>query len=762
MRRGLLTIAALAFCNLTAPHASAQCGLTNTSACLTNNASQIVLGTGKLGTVSMATLTSSVTWTFPVVGGNIPVSAASTTVSNNLPASYPSTSPNYQGLQIDYGGFPTSGFVQSPKVRYETIVGSLSVPASVTTPEGGAFATAGYCLTASSVGCGGLFGLGLVGHAGAFVWGVNPQANDFNTKDYTPGTSLSYAAGSLFVIEADAGVSNPGTNSVFGISARRPYSTATAIVDHAIHAESGNLVAAGPICSNSAFMTNCVYFSGTLNDLNKPTQWSGGPIMGSSMVLQSHQTICMQVSSTGTPDMFKWWIDPMPASLGITAACGASGISSAMGGPTGMSMSAAAPNWLTSFAAYWTNNTGHHVGDEWIVPLDGTSNWQYGFYGAQGTLSDFAYVGAAAYGPSQTSQATVFQATDINGASLLSSLLFTGAATELTFPTAGGLQGQLLLNGSQITFGTNADTGLTRVNGTTGGLVESNNGTPGNYGGYRAGRFLAVQIPVPTGLIATPATAGSANITYEVVAKLADGSANAAVSATVSNSTAATLNSTNNVLVQWTASTGATSYDVYRTAYSGSCGSGCTRVGKISNTALTSLTDTGASADGSTPPMASTNTSGALVLSVPTVNTISLIPGTAGGQYTLTLPSVSGNLITSSDTGTVTGAMLANPIALGHALAGSTAPPTIVAGFGTSPSIAGGDFAGRITVGTGTPSSGTISFGTSYTTNAPSCVANDETTQLVVRANASTSGVTLSSASSWSAGTKLTWACVGY
>ncbi len=739
-----------------APNASAQCGASSTftNICVTNGTNQIALGTTTLGTISMATLTSSVSWKFPAVGGNIPIAAASTTVTNNLPASYPSASPNYQGLQVDYGGFPTSGFVQSPKVRYDTLVGSLSVPASVTTPYGGAFATSGYCLTASSVGCGGLFGLGLVGHAGAYVWGVNPQANDFNTKDYTPGTSINYAAGSLYVIEADAGVSNPGTNAVFGINARRPYSTVTAITDHAIHAENGNLVAAGSICSNSVFPSTCVYVSAFSNDFIKPAQWSGGPING-PYGLQSHQMICMKVTATGTPDIFSWWIDPMPTDLSITGACGTSGYAGPSGSGVGMSSSATMPNWLDTFAAYWTSSTGHHVGDEWIVPLDGTSNWQYGFYGAQGTLNGFAYVGATGFGPSLSSQATTFQATDSNGGSLLSSLLFNGSAIQFTFPAPG--QTKLLLSGSQITFGSNTDTGLTRAG--SGGLLEANNGTVGTYGGYRAGRFLAVQIPAPTGLTATPATPGSSNITYEVVARLADGSVNGAVSATFSANTASTLNATNYVTVSWTGSTNAASYDVYRTAYAGSCG--CVKMGRLMNTTSAPITDTGTSADGSTPPTAGVNTSGALVLGVPSVNSISLIPGTASGQYVLTLPSANGTLITSGDTGTVTGTMLTNSIALGHALANTSPAPSIVgSGFGSG-TIAGGDFAGRITVG-GTSSSGSIAFGTAYTTNAPSCVANDESAQLVVRVNASTSGITLSSASSWHASDTLTWVCVGY
>lgn len=102
--------------------------------------------------------------------------------------------------------------------------------------------------------------------------------------------------------------------------------------------------------------------------------------------------------------------------------------------------------------------------------------------------------------------------------------------------------------------------------------------------------------------------------------------------------------------------------------------------------------------------------------------------------------------------------------ATGH-LTVTSPNPTIASGLGTGPSIAGSDTAGRITVGTGSPTNvGTINFGTTYGT-APSCVANDETTASVnpVRTIASTSQLQLAtSAANFTASDKLTYICIAY
>lgn len=96
-----------------------------------------------------------------------------------------------------------------------------------------------------------------------------------------------------------------------------------------------------------------------------------------------------------------------------------------------------------------------------------------------------------------------------------------------------------------------------------------------------------------------------------------------------------------------------------------------------------------------------------------------------------------------------------------HPLAGGTSP-TITSGFGTTPSIAGKDAAGRVTVGTGgTAATGTITFGTAWAT-APACTAANETTQLVLFPTATTTTLVLASTTPFTAADKLVWICVGY
>lgn len=91
-----------------------------------------------------------------------------------------------------------------------------------------------------------------------------------------------------------------------------------------------------------------------------------------------------------------------------------------------------------------------------------------------------------------------------------------------------------------------------------------------------------------------------------------------------------------------------------------------------------------------------------------------------------------------------------------HTLGAGTAP-TLSVGTGT---IAGTDEAGRVTLTAGSQTSITVTFGTAYTTNIPICVANDETTALVVKATPTLT--TLVMAASFDASDKITWVCRGY
>ena len=98
---------------------------------------------------------------------------------------------------------------------------------------------------------------------------------------------------------------------------------------------------------------------------------------------------------------------------------------------------------------------------------------------------------------------------------------------------------------------------------------------------------------------------------------------------------------------------------------------------------------------------------------------------------------------------------------LRHAIWSGTAP-TIASGFGSSPSVAGADSAGRLTVGSGgSAATGAITFGTTWAT-APACVANNETTIQLVQATATTTTLTLTASAAFTAADKLTWICQGY
>jgi hypothetical protein len=99
--------------------------------------------------------------------------------------------------------------------------------------------------------------------------------------------------------------------------------------------------------------------------------------------------------------------------------------------------------------------------------------------------------------------------------------------------------------------------------------------------------------------------------------------------------------------------------------------------------------------------------------------------------------------------------------AAGHLIVTGTAP-AIASGFGTSPSIAGADHAGRVTVGTGgTATTGAITFGQAFAT-APACTVNNETTVLLAQATATTTTLTITSATPFTASDKLTYVCLGY
>jgi hypothetical protein len=92
--------------------------------------------------------------------------------------------------------------------------------------------------------------------------------------------------------------------------------------------------------------------------------------------------------------------------------------------------------------------------------------------------------------------------------------------------------------------------------------------------------------------------------------------------------------------------------------------------------------------------------------------------------------------------------------------------PTINTGFGTSPTIAGFDSVGRVTVGSGgTAKSGVVYWGTAYTRTYVSCYVQDETTPALNATMswiATLSHITISNTTAFNASDVISWICMGY
>ena len=90
-------------------------------------------------------------------------------------------------------------------------------------------------------------------------------------------------------------------------------------------------------------------------------------------------------------------------------------------------------------------------------------------------------------------------------------------------------------------------------------------------------------------------------------------------------------------------------------------------------------------------------------------------------------------------------------------------PAPTLSTCGTAPTIAGTDTAGKITIGTGTPSACTMTFARAYA-NAPSCRANDDTTiaknPTTVTTTTTAATITLTAASV--NGDVISYMCVGF
>lgn len=81
----------------------------------------------------------------------------------------------------------------------------------------------------------------------------------------------------------------------------------------------------------------------------------------------------------------------------------------------------------------------------------------------------------------------------------------------------------------------------------------------------------------------------------------------------------------------------------------------------------------------------------------------------------------------------------------GRHLLGTGTSPTVGGSCGTSPTIAGKDLAIKVTTGTGSPTSCTVTFGTAYA-NAPVCTANASATTTALNVATTTTTVIVSAA----------------
>ena len=101
-------------------------------------------------------------------------------------------------------------------------------------------------------------------------------------------------------------------------------------------------------------------------------------------------------------------------------------------------------------------------------------------------------------------------------------------------------------------------------------------------------------------------------------------------------------------------------------------------------------------------------------------------------------------------------------LTMGHTFnTGLRAGPTATT-CGTSPSVSGNsDVSGRVTIGTGSFSSCTLTFGVAWA-STPSCTANSEKAAIALKVVPSTTTVVISAAANFAAGTVLDYLCEGF
>jgi hypothetical protein len=152
-------------------------------------------------------------------------------------------------------------------------------------------------------------------------------------------------------------------------------------------------------------------------------------------------------------------------------------------------------------------------------------------------------------------------------------------------------------------------------------------------------------------------TPGATTWTYKIVAVLADGSTTAAGTAGSTATGNATLDATNKNSLTWTAVTGASTYDVYRTV----AGLVPSTIGKLANVSSPAYIDAGAAGNLSLPP--STNSTGSITAANATLTGNAVIAGSSSSATSSTSgnATVGGNsAITGNETVGGTSAVTGN------------------------------------------------------------------------------------------------------
>lgn len=122
-----------------------------------------------------------------------------------------------------------------------------------------------------------------------------------------------------------------------------------------------------------------------------------------------------------------------------------------------------------------------------------------------------------------------------------------------------------------------------------------------------------------------------------------------------------------------------------------------------------------------------------------------------GNGNTILLGAADGNLGITNSANTIGSRIKADAL------------PTVSSGFGTSPSITAGStpFAGSVNVGTGgVATSGVINFNGTAFPSAPYVIVTTSLTNAVCRATATTTQLTITSTTAWTASDVISWHCV--